>query len=66
MSRLLSINNYYYPRGGSEAVFFGHNRMLEDLGWDVVPFSMRHASNLATPVPTGPAPTIACNDIEVF
>jgi glycosyltransferase involved in cell wall biosynthesis len=49
MPRLLSINNYYYPRGGSEAVFFGHNRMLEDLGWDVVPFSMRHASNLATP-----------------
>ena len=34
MSRLLSINNYYYHRGGSEAVFFGHNRMLEELGWD--------------------------------
>src|ERR1700736_4129847 len=49
MPRLLSINNYYYPRGGSEAVFFGHNRMLEELGWDVVPFSMRHASNLASP-----------------
>jgi glycosyltransferase involved in cell wall biosynthesis len=49
MPRLLSINNYYYHRGGSEAIFFEHNRMLEELGWEVIPFSMRHASNLATP-----------------
>jgi glycosyltransferase involved in cell wall biosynthesis len=49
MSRLLSINNYYYHRGGSEAIFFEHNRMLAELGWDVVPFSMHHASNLPTP-----------------
>jgi glycosyltransferase involved in cell wall biosynthesis len=49
MPRLLSINNYYYHRGGSEAVFFAHNQMLESLGWDVVPFSMRHAGNLETP-----------------
>jgi len=49
MPRLLSINNYYYHRGGSEAIFFEHNRMLEELGWSVVPFAMRHASNLETP-----------------
>jgi len=49
MPRLLAINNYYYPRGGSEAVFFEHNRMLEEIGWSVIPFSMRHASNLASP-----------------
>lgn len=49
MSRLLSINNYYYHRGGSEAIFFEHNRMLEELGWEVVPFSMRHAGNLPSP-----------------
>jgi glycosyltransferase involved in cell wall biosynthesis len=49
MSTLLAINNYYYPRGGSETIFFEHNRMLEALGWDVVPFSMRHASNLPSP-----------------
>jgi glycosyltransferase involved in cell wall biosynthesis len=46
---LLTINNYYYNRGGSETIFFEHNRMLEALGWNVVPFSMRHASNLPTP-----------------
>lgn len=46
MNTLLSINNYYYPRGGSETVFFEHNRIFENLGWQVVPFSMRHASNM--------------------
>jgi glycosyltransferase involved in cell wall biosynthesis len=49
MPRLLAINNYYYDRGGSEAIFFAHNRMLEDLGWDIVPFSMQHAGNHPTP-----------------
>jgi len=49
MPRLLAINNYYYDRGGSEAIFFAHNRMLEELGWDIVPFSMEHPQNHATP-----------------
>jgi glycosyltransferase involved in cell wall biosynthesis len=46
MPLLLSINNYYYPRGGSEAVFFEHNRMFENAGWQVVPFSVRSNQNL--------------------
>ncbi len=46
MPLLLSINNYYYPRGGSEAVFLEHNRLFEGAGWDVVPFSMQRAQNL--------------------
>ncbi|MEP6546172.1 MAG: glycosyltransferase [Gammaproteobacteria bacterium] len=45
MPHLLSINNYYYRRGGSEAVYFEHNRLFENAGWDVVPFSMRHPLN---------------------
>src|SRR3954468_9438902 len=49
MPRLLAINNYYYDRGGSESIFFAHNRMLEDLGWDIVPFSMQHPKNHPTP-----------------
>jgi glycosyltransferase involved in cell wall biosynthesis len=49
MARLLSINNYYYRRGGSEAVFFEHNRLFEEAGWEVVPFSMHCAANDPSP-----------------
>jgi Glycosyl transferases group 1 len=33
---LLSINNYFYPRGGAEVVFLEQNRMLEGAGWQGV------------------------------
>lgn len=46
MSRLLSINSYYYRRGGAEAVFLEHNRLFKEIGWQVVPFAMRHPKNL--------------------
>jgi glycosyltransferase involved in cell wall biosynthesis len=46
---LLAINNYFYPRGGAEVLFLEHNRMFENIGWQVVPFAMRHPKNLATP-----------------
>jgi glycosyltransferase involved in cell wall biosynthesis len=49
MPRLLALNNYYYRRGGSEAVYFEHNRLFEEAGWEVVPFSMQNALNLPTP-----------------
>ena len=45
MPLLLSINNYYYRRGGSEAVYFEHNRLFEHAGWEVVPFSMQNSQN---------------------
>jgi glycosyltransferase involved in cell wall biosynthesis len=48
-SCLLSINNYFYPRGGAEVLFLEQNRMFESLGWQVVPFAMRHSDNLPTP-----------------
>lgn len=43
---LLSVNNYYYPRGGAEVVFFRHNGVLHDAGWSVVPFAMNHRLNV--------------------
>jgi glycosyltransferase involved in cell wall biosynthesis len=43
---LLSINNYYYRRGGAEVVFLEHNRLFEGFDWQVVPFSMKHKQNL--------------------
>jgi glycosyltransferase involved in cell wall biosynthesis len=49
MPTLLAINNYFYRRGGSEAVFFEHNRLLAEAGWEIVPFSMQDAKNEPTP-----------------
>jgi glycosyltransferase involved in cell wall biosynthesis len=46
VSTLLSINNYYYRRGGAEVVFLEHNRFFEEMGWQVVPFCMQHEKNL--------------------
>jgi glycosyltransferase involved in cell wall biosynthesis len=46
MPTLLSVNNYYYYRGGAETVFLEHNRLFDGLGWTVVPFSMQHPRNL--------------------
>jgi glycosyltransferase involved in cell wall biosynthesis len=45
---VLAVNNYYYFRGGSEAVFFQQNRALSELGWTVIPFAMKHPENLPT------------------
>ncbi len=47
--RLLNINNYFYRRGGAETVFFDHTALFEEIGWDVVPFAMRHEKNLPSP-----------------
>ena len=43
---LISINNYFYRRGGAEAVFLEQNRLFEEIGWQVVPFAMRHQKNI--------------------
>lgn len=47
--RLLAINNYFYRRGGAEAVFFDHMAMFAGIGWDVVPFAMQHDENEPSP-----------------
>lgn len=46
MSRLVSINNYFYRRGGAEVVFLEQNHLLEESGWEVAPFAMRHPQNM--------------------
>ncbi len=43
--RLLAINNYFYRRGGAEAVFFDHMRLFSDIGWETAPFAMQHPDN---------------------
>jgi len=48
-NRLLSINNYYYRRGGAEVVFLEQNRLFEEIGWEVIPFAMQHPKNQPSP-----------------
>lgn len=43
---LLSINNYYYRRGGAEVVFLEQNRLFQEQGWEIVPFAMQHGKNM--------------------
>jgi glycosyltransferase involved in cell wall biosynthesis len=42
---LLSVNNYHYARGGADAVALEHARLLEERGWQAVPFAMHHPQN---------------------
>ena len=46
--RLLSMNNYFYLKGGAEKVFFDHNSLMEKSGWDVAPFAMHSSKNEAS------------------
>ncbi|MGV8934447.1 MAG: glycosyltransferase family 4 protein [Gallionellaceae bacterium] len=48
MPSILSINNYHYFRGGSDAVYLGHAALLEEHGWRIGFFSMRHPRNFET------------------
>ncbi len=42
---ILSVNKFYWKKGGSESVFFGEKEMLESAGHTVIPFSMQGSKN---------------------
>ena len=43
--RILSVNKFYYIKGGCERYLFGLNRMLRAQGHQIIPFSMEHPEN---------------------
>ena len=45
MARLLNINSYHYRRGGADAVYFDHARLMGELGWDNAYWAMHHPKN---------------------
>ena len=45
MPKLLSVNSYHYRRGGSDAVYFEHDRMFVQEGWRTAVMSMHHPRN---------------------
>lgn len=46
--KILLINNCFYPRGGSETVFFNTAELLANAGHDVVFFSLEDKKNIHT------------------
>ena len=47
-SKLLSINNYHYRRGGADAVYLDHVEKFAEMGWDTACFAMSHPDNIAS------------------
>lgn len=45
MIRLLLGNKYWYPKGGTETYLFELVEELPSLGYEVIPFSMKHPDN---------------------
>ena len=56
--RILLANKYFYPRGGSETVFFEERAGLKRMGHEVIEFSMQHPANIASPFSPFFAPNI--------
>lgn len=46
--KIISVNKFFWQKGGSEAVFFGEKSLLESKGHTVVPFSMADDKNQAS------------------
>lgn len=47
--KILQINKFFYPKGGSETYFFDLTKVLEDHGHQVIHFSMKHHLNRPSP-----------------
>ena len=47
--KLLSLNNYNYRRGGSDAVFIDHDKMFSNNNWETASFAMHHPKNDPSP-----------------
>ncbi len=47
--KILLINNFHYPKGGSETVYFNTARLLEQAGHEICNFSVNREKNISTP-----------------
>lgn len=47
--KILVANKFFYPAGGPETVLFNSIEALKSMGHEVIPFSMKHSSNIPTP-----------------
>ncbi|OGL89062.1 hypothetical protein A3H75_01420 [Candidatus Uhrbacteria bacterium RIFCSPLOWO2_02_FULL_51_9] len=47
--KIVQVNKFYYPRGGADIYALALSDLLRAEGHEVIPFSMHHPENLATP-----------------
>ena len=47
--KILQVNKFFYPKGGSERYFFDVSTALEEAGHEVIHFSMHDDKNLESP-----------------
>ncbi|MDO8598944.1 MAG: glycosyltransferase, partial [bacterium] len=47
--KILLVNKFWYPKGGSERYTFALKDLLESRGHEVIPFAMEDERNLSTP-----------------
>jgi len=47
--KVLLINKFFFPKGGSETAFFNTARILKENGHKVIFFSMKHPHNISSP-----------------
>ncbi len=47
--KIVMAHKFFHPAGGPETVLFQSMRVLNSLGHEVIPFSMKHPRNLKTP-----------------
>lgn len=46
MARLLSLNSYHYRRGGADVVYFEHDALFREAGWETAHLAMHHPQNV--------------------
>ena len=44
--KILQVNKFYFPKGGTERYIFELTKLLENKGHEVIPFAMKDKRNL--------------------
>lgn len=44
--KVLFVNKFFFPHGGAETVFFQERDMVQEAGYQVIDFSMKHEKNI--------------------
>ena len=47
--KIVLVNYRYFFAGGPERYLFNIKQLLEDAGHEIIPFSVKHKQNVATP-----------------